>query len=195
LKTIKRRLKTDEVTKVLFRDKTRGWHNYFINISTTAGSTIRRSEQDLFYRAYFDNVLLSKSCMDCLLRQKNSLADIRLGDFWGIDYQKREDGVTAILLLSDAGQEILNKLDTVNIMSKFETIDFLQNQSTHRYETMGIQKDAIDCLKTTNNLSRTIRLYRKKLPLKKRCHLYLKNVASCLPNKIYVYLRNNKNHI
>jgi coenzyme F420-reducing hydrogenase beta subunit len=189
LNTVKKRLKTDKVTKVVFRDKSKGWHNFIMSLSCSTGSMSCRSGRDLFYGAFFDNVLLSGSCMNCLLRQRYSLSDIRLGDFWGARYQNREDGVSGVMVFTQLGNQLLHYVQGIEILDKVSAQEYLHCQCIEEYKIKDQHKDAIKYLEQTKNLSQTIRLYRKKFTVRTKLLLSAKMIASYFPYSMYSKLK------
>ena len=188
LQEIKKNIGADKLTRVIFRDKCNGWHNYVMHIQGKEGEYKKSSEGDLFYKVFFDNILLCKSCFDCPVRQEFSKADIRLGDYWGKRFQGREDGVSAVLLLSEAGEKAVNACKSIDVIEKTTVQEAVEVQSVHEYKNMELQQDALTMLKE-NTLKDTIRQYRRKFTLRHRVKLRLKESTVILPVKVRMFLR------
>lgn len=189
LEYIKKIIEEREIREVFFRDKSIGWHNFVMHINGKMNTYEKSSEGDLFYKAFFDNVLLNKSCFQCNLRKNFSQADIRLGDYWGKKYQNREDGVSAVLLLSQNGEKFFHNLANVLVIEKTSVEDVLKYQSVHDYNTSSLFQDAIVDLRATRNLEGTIRKYRKNFSIQRRAKLLLKETTTIMPNCLRSLLR------
>ena len=56
---------------------------------------------------FLNNYFLRGPCFRCPFRALNSVADLRLGDFWGPLYAKDKLGVSLILVLSEKARQLL----------------------------------------------------------------------------------------
>ncbi len=169
---------------VVFRSKIRGWHNFTLALETDFGKYYQVAERDLFYQAFFDNILLNKPCFDCKLRSRYVSADIRLGDFWGKRYQKREDGVSACLILSDKGEHLFHRLMNegyIKSIAKESIEECMASQSHLDYSHWSVREYAFDCLKNGISLKQTLRKYRKMLPYSHRLRFWIKRWLSFVP--------------
>lgn len=69
------------------------------------------SKGDLFYRFFLGNTCLGKACYDkCKYKMAASAADMRIGDLWGKTYQNNQDGVSALLVFTKKGKQIISAL-------------------------------------------------------------------------------------
>lgn len=189
LESLNKKLGNVPLASVVFRDKTIGWHNFVMQLSGSIGYYKESSEGDLFYHAFFDNVLFSKSCFDCPVRKEYSKADIRLGDYWGKRYLDREDGVSIVLLLTPSGEKLLRDTSSVCVLDITSVEEALLGQSIHTYATLPLRDNAIHELQVTRNLKSTIQHYRRRFTMKIRVKLVLKEYTAHLPNGIRAKLR------
>lgn len=178
-----------DITSVIFRDKSIGWHNFVMAIKGKDFEYKKASEADLFYHTFFDNVLFAKSCFDCKLRKEKTKADIRLGDFWGKRYQEREDGISAVLICTLKGEHYFAELKNVQVIEETSVEEVLISQSIDTYKTSNLREKAFDELINTNDLEQTIKRYRKNFSIKKRMKLVLKKTTSYLPDGVRAFLR------
>lgn len=190
LQSLSQTLGTESLTEVNFRDKSVGWHNFVIKLKSDKGEHKEASEGDLFYHAFFDNVLFSKACFDCPVRKDVSKADIRLGDYWGKRYQNYEDGISAVLLCTENGKNFFDgiKGQTVYFESG-DALEVMTAQSVHSYPTEKYREKAFNDLKQGKNLKDTVKSYRKLFPAKKRIKLFVKEGTSKLPDFMRAELR------
>ena len=187
---LKSHLGTNRLTEVTFRDKSIGWHNFVIRVQSNKGVYKEASEGDLFYHAFFDNVLFSAACFDCPVRKEVSKADLRLGDYWGKRYQTHEDGVSAILLCTKQGKLFFEQIkDKLTFFEAGSVDEVLKSQSTQVYSTEKYRKSAFGDLEKGKTLQETIKSYRKCFPVKKRMKLFIKESTAKLPDDVRAMIR------
>lgn len=192
-KYLKDRYNIENFDKINFRDKTKSWHRYYINIAKE-GKIIyeKNNDNDLFYKAFFDNILLNTSCQNCEFRKNYSRADIRLGDYWGKRYSNREDGVSAILVLSSNGQVLVNNIineNKIEIIDETSTEECINVQSRNDYGHQALRKESFEELKEGKTLEKVIKGYRKKMPIKLKIKYLGKKFCAILPNGTRDFLK------
>lgn len=189
LDSIQKKLGKEKITQINFRNKADGWHNFVMDIRTENGKFTQASEGCDFYKAFFDNVLLAEACFDCEVRCAFSGADIRLGDFWGKRYRKEEDGVSAVLLLSQRGRALFNDVKSIKVVEQVDLSECLLGQSVKKYTTKNLRPAAMQTLITTSRLNSVIAGYRKGFPIKKRIKLVIKESTIILPGPFRMVLK------
>ena len=96
---------------VSFRDKTFGWKNYSIKIDFNNSNKITPQKKDLFMKTFLSDIGLRESCYNCPFQQIPRIGDITLGDFWGVPKElKNKNGTSAIIVNSEKGRELIEKL-------------------------------------------------------------------------------------
>lgn len=189
IEEIKQKYRLSNIEKIDFRNKKLGWHNYCIKICGEKRTIYQNSEKSLFYKAFFDTILYNKCCFDCQMRMKYSFADVRLGDFWGKRYINDINGVSAVVIFSEKGKELIEMLNSV----KFERClieECLANQSTQIYSNIKLRDEYLEKLSQNKDLKRTIKEYRKKMPIKNRINYFLKEIVCIFPLKLRMMLKN-----
>lgn len=118
-----------KVTYVSWRNKFTGWHDSWamaidgvlhgdpVNWEDSYNMLIRGkksyinsrlSKGDIFYKMFLSNSCLNKPCYEkCRFKYNKSSADIRIGDMWGKEFHKNEDGVNGIVAFSEKGKNVL----------------------------------------------------------------------------------------
>lgn len=182
LNFLKEKENVQNIEKVVFRSKHISWHDFCIEIQHENGSYYRASEGSSFYKAFFDNILLNKSCFDCKCRKEYSTADIRLGDYWGKRYIENNDGISAVLILTETGKEIISNLD-IKIIEETSVKECLKKQSTYDYKGIDIREKAFEKLKVMS-LDDTIKNYRKLKGKKAQIKTYLKELTIIMPDSM-----------
>lgn len=192
LEWLKEKKKVDKIDKVVFRSKHIGWHDFCMEIHSNTKKYYKCSEGDAFYKAFFDNILLNKSCFKCDVRMKRSYADLRLGDYWGKRYKNRQDGVSAVLSLTEKGKDIIQKIENSNLIKILEETtvqECMEAQSGKEYDNIQIRESAFKKLKETGNLEKTIKYYRKLMPIKWKIKKGIKESTVILPDQMRAELR------
>lgn len=93
------------------------WHDsYNVLLIGENGSIVSpRSGGDLFTKFFLGNYCLNECCYQCKYKRLSSVADIRLGDFWGSRYNSNQDGVNSIIAFTKRGCSLLNALKEVSL--------------------------------------------------------------------------------
>lgn len=112
--------KAKTITSINFRDKFTGWQKYSCAIEYTDGNRrcvkSTRFDENEYMKAFLSNVSLRKSCYYCPTKAGKSMADITIGDFWGIGsrYPAFDDdkGVSLAVFYSD---KVLPQCDMMEV--------------------------------------------------------------------------------
>lgn len=101
--------------KCSFRNKDAGWGNYSLAYKFENGiETLIPHAQDDFMRLFLQRICQNESCVDCRYRKLPRIADITLGDFWGIsNYHCEMDdnkGTSVVLLNTTHGVDLFNSV-------------------------------------------------------------------------------------
>ena len=136
-----------KVSNILFRDKSRGWDKMRITINFDNGKVYSNiASYDDFYFGFFRGLYYRKSCYNCPFAKEERVADISLGDFWGIEYTKTKidytNGVSLILVNTEKGLKLIDALDDSILKEKYNLLEAkkfnhnLKGQShmNHRYK-------------------------------------------------------------
>lgn len=106
-----------KIVSVNFRDKTKGWQNYYITYVFDNGRRLRkRRTEDLYLTGYINNLFVRDNCTDCRFKGPYSKADIILGDMWGIESMQPTydvaDGVSMICINSATGNDVFKRIES-----------------------------------------------------------------------------------
>lgn len=78
---------------------------------------------------FVDNYILRESCYDCPSKGKNNVADIILGDYWGIYHVHPEffdkKGTSAVIINSEKGSKLFKKVKNKFLLqeTKYKSIE------------------------------------------------------------------------
>ena len=115
------------IQAISFRNKTSGWQNYSTSIKFSDGSEKSTlAKNNLYIRAFLSNICTRKSCFSCKYSRIPRIADISLGDFWGVKYIHQElnddKGVSLVSVNNEHGKALWNSsiasLDTKQTLLK-----------------------------------------------------------------------------
>ena len=98
-----------------FRDKSTGWKSYSISQMFDNGKKISEPYgQSNYMRLFLSRICQNQSCSDCKYRKIPRIADITLGDFWGVaNYHPEMDddkGTSVVLLNTIHGEELFENV-------------------------------------------------------------------------------------
>lgn len=103
--------KDSQVTDFKFRTKDNIWTQSSIKYKIGDETVIKKFIDDPFMMLYLKNYTLRESCYDCKYKGDNNVADIILGDFWGIEITDPDmldqKGVSAIIINSKKGEKFI----------------------------------------------------------------------------------------
>lgn len=117
------RQEQSEVVENVFRDKTDGWKRYSLLHKLANGSQkLVPHGESKYMRLFLSRICQNSSCADCRYRKLPRIADITLGDYWGITSvhpEMDDDKGTSVVLLNTAhGETLFN-----SISDKLKTCD------------------------------------------------------------------------
>ena len=101
------------------------WHNSYETLIKGKKGFLnsRLSQGDMFYRLFLSDACLGKACYEkCKYKDKNSAADIRIGDLWGTTYAKEEKGVSGVVVFTEQGKKVLDQCNAQIIEHTFEVV-------------------------------------------------------------------------
>lgn len=174
--------------EVVFRSKKGGWHNFYMEISDLNKKFSADVRTNPFYKLFFSDLILNDSCYSCKVKSA-TFADIRIGDFWGSDYDLTEKGVSIVLPLSDLGKEWV---DLLKVKGKLIDINHLRGKiikSQSAFTDTPLKKEKRDTLLSIlqkQNLSAVLFYYDKGQEYKKKIAVKIKSI---LPLFLMKYMR------
>ena len=194
---IRKKLKADRFDSLRFRYKKDGWHSYCIRADANGRTFYGTRERELFWQVYFENVLLGDACMTCRLRKEVSLADLRIGDYWGRRYQSRSDGVSAAFALTDAGRAAIEELirsGAVLALDPGTPEEMLRAQNMAGYADAAAHREAMELIKSGAPVEKAVRAYRRREPAKRRLKRVLLRASGMLPGGLRAKLKKTRGY-
>ncbi|MBE7064479.1 MAG: 4Fe-4S dicluster domain-containing protein [Ruminococcaceae bacterium] len=112
------------VTHVNFRDKSNGWQTFSMRIDSQNKSYCNIFPSDNYMYLFLNNLILRPSCYDCSNKDFNRLADISIGDFWGINNYHPElndnTGISALIAYTEKGKKLFEVIKNSAVYEKTE---------------------------------------------------------------------------
>lgn len=128
--------KIGKVSSASWRNKEHGWHDSWVMTLQGDKPETRhvssRSQGDAFYLLFLGNQCLGKACYaHCKYKGVSSAADIRIGDLWGQAYQDNKEGVSALIGLTERGQQVIESTEHIELRRHdIETV--IEGQMKHQ---------------------------------------------------------------
>lgn len=112
---------------VIFRDKSTGWGGYSLLHRFVGGNSLLvHHARSKYMRLFLSRVCQNLSCGNCRYRKLPRIADITLGDYWGISNYHPEmndnKGTSVVLLNTDHGKALFDSVadSVIQCESKLE---------------------------------------------------------------------------
>lgn len=111
-----------------FRDKEHHGHGVNITYASPKGKVHQSYIRNPYFFAYHSKVFHRSACYQCQYRYENRIADITMGDYWGVEKfhptMKIRAGVSAVLVNSEQGAALLQTVqnEVQLVETKIESI-------------------------------------------------------------------------
>ena len=114
-------------TKIEYHRKDNGWINPTIKLETNYKKEIISYQDSDIMTLYLNNYNLRKSCYNCQFKGSKNVADIIMGDYWGVmKYHEKiydDNGVSAIIIRNKKAHDLIKELNILS-MVKYEETDY-----------------------------------------------------------------------
>jgi hypothetical protein len=165
-------IKENKVKNITFRAKENGWRNATPVIELENGS---KFEEDTFAKAFSRTLISRPSCSECKFTEPYKVADITIGDFWGVEkltnIKDIENGISLVYANTKKGLDKMNKLKGVTKYDLDENLNYLlynhhapvkEHRNREKFFNKLDKTEDIDIIKLINNMSKE-RLLRRVL--------------------------------
>jgi len=103
-----------KVKSISFKDKSSGWKIYNQRLTFSNKEKLIPAMQTSFMKGFLQNLYLRPSCHSCPFSGIPRVADITLGDYWGVSksYPELDDdkGTSLILINSSKGEQLFSQI-------------------------------------------------------------------------------------
>ena len=194
IQDIKKRNKISTFDLIKFRSKTHSWHEFCFDFKKDNKQFSSNKYNNPFYELFFGMDIMNEACYNCIARSSIIKTDIRLGDFWGWQYDLDKEGVSAVVINSERGKELFNKVSDKFITKEFSFEEVIEAQSYGKEHKYDKQRR----LRTLKNLRSNLSMidiqkeYRKMLPVSSSIKRVLKNLSKRFLGDFYIKLRQSK---
>jgi len=117
------------ITNINFRTKDKGWGsflNFYLKVESKNRSVLTYAPLDPYYAIFLANLSLRPACYNCKFASTNRVADLSLGDFWGVQKEHPElfdgRGVSLILANTQKGKDTLLQLQAKLTLKPLESL-------------------------------------------------------------------------
>lgn len=111
---IAQRNKDQSISRIFFKDKRIGWHQWQMLICDARGEHLCQGTDNPFFRLYLDHLTTRPSCFNCPVRQCTHVSDFTMADCWGIDkIEPNFDdnrGCTTLILQSSKADSVFESI-------------------------------------------------------------------------------------
>lgn len=146
------------ISKIKFRDKSSGWRRLLFSAFDNNGECFYSADEDHdpYMRVYKSGIFDYQACKECPFRTA-SVADIRIGDYWGPWFENDDEGVSEVLALTKKGKTCINKIRSICDVSLSE------RPLDEYFEGQGIARDkhneySLDRFEKVNNFDKIDKL-------------------------------------
>ena len=122
-----RKIGSGKNPKVSFRYKKYGWREIYLFVGTANRGAVSHQEDDLFFRFFENGHCYMPSCYECPFRNY-SVADIRIGDYWGDRFKYDRYGVSMLVSFTERGNNAVKKLKTTGVLQEQDITEYMQCQ-------------------------------------------------------------------
>lgn len=110
---------SDSVETFEFRDKKKGWKDFYIKYGINKKSRHIHCRVSSFYEYFLQGETYRENCYSCKYASEMRYSDITIGDYWGIEHEHPElfrdkkwkdrvyDGISCVLANTEKGMELI----------------------------------------------------------------------------------------
>ncbi|MBR4287209.1 MAG: polysaccharide pyruvyl transferase family protein [Clostridia bacterium] len=191
LQYVKEKKHTNDFSKIIFRSKTHGWHEYCFDFFTTGKSFSSSKYNDPFHEMFFGLDAMNKACYDCVARSTVEKTDIRIGDFWGKRHDMNTKGVSAVVIASEKGKKLFDSVKDSFDIEKADFNEIISEQSYKKIHKVNFKRreETLSLLSGEKKLTEIVRERRKKLSFFENLKRKIKSTLKYLPEGIYLKIK------
>lgn len=124
------------ISNVNFKSKSRGWHNFSLDITTNKQQFSNDGKNTLFFSGYFKGLYSRPCCSECIFKNnKNRISDITLSDSWGCDRFAPElddnKGLSNVIIHSNKGDKAFLSIKNNICYKKIKFSDVIEGNKNY----------------------------------------------------------------
>lgn len=194
---IQKKYKTDNIVSINFRDKSKGWHSFSMQLLANGKVYSKTLNKDLFLKIFLSNLCLNEPCFKCPLRFNRLYSDIRLGDFWGKKFGKNTEGVSIVLTNNIVGDNLFKNLKEKIYLEDCDYDELYKSQYVKELNRPKEHDGFIDDLKKDETMSNIYFKYLFLTDIKnvifRTLNIPKRVMLKLLPKKIKSFLKSSLN--
>ncbi len=147
----KAQFQCENICKISFRDKGKGWTRFNLVIDFKSGNQyVVPFDNDIYFKGFLANLYLRPSCYSCKCKNGRSGSDITIADYWNIDAVLPEfndnKGVSLVLINSKKGEDLYSNINGIKFeeteyeISKGKNGGFAENIPVHPHRKSFFKK-------------------------------------------------------
>ena len=191
-KSIKSKMKVKRFSEIEFRSKAKGWHRYCFKFMTEDGRQwVSPIAGDKFHSLFFSDAIFNPPCNDCKLRSTGGYTDIRLGDFWGRQYDANREGVSFVSIYTKTGLQVFEETNNIFLLKEVVFSDAIKKQSYGKEHKVNIDSRnmLLDSLRDDASINDTVSKYKSTLSFKESFKITIIDLFKRMPYGLTVFLR------
>ena len=197
---------SNDISEFNFRDKNRGWEDYFIRFNTKSSRKCKdiHCRISSFYEYFLKSYVCRENCYSCKFASLDRPADLTIGDYWGIAkqhpelfkedkwFERKYTGISCLLVNTEKGEQAIEackeQLELVpSTVDKIAAGNGQLRQPTHRSE----KREYIFELYRSKGYAAVENDFQKSLTLSYR----IKDSLKCMiPLKIKMKIKRVRHH-
>lgn len=191
LEYVKDKKNADDFTKINFRSKTHGWHEYCFDFFSKGKKFSSSKYNDPFYEMFFGLDTMNEACYDCIARSTLEKTDIRIGDFWGKRFNMDTKGVSAVVVASKKGKSIFDSVKPAFDIEKADFNEIIGEQSYKKIHKVNFKRreETLSQLTGEEKLVKIVKKRRQKLSLLENLKRIIKSTLKHLPESVYLKIK------
>lgn len=117
-----------KIKRIKFRDKKYGWHkSSFLCDFENGKEYCQPITLDPYMKGFLKGITINEGCYSCKTKKFSSFSDLTLGDYWGAEILEKSiddnKGISAVIVHSKKGRELLMNIKKENLFIKSTSID------------------------------------------------------------------------
>ncbi len=181
----------EDFSKINFRSKTYGWHEYCFDFYGNKKSFSSSKYNDPFHEMFFGLDTMNAACYDCVARSTVEKTDIRIGDFWGNRFNMNTKGVSAVVISSEKGKEFFEKVKPAFEIESADFEEIIREQSYKKIHKVNFKRreEILSALQGEKSLIKIVKERRKKLSFFENLKRIVKGTLKLLPESMYLKIK------
>ena len=140
---------------------------------------------------FFGLDAMNEACYNCVARSTVEKTDIRIGDFWGKRFDTDTKGVSAVVIASEKGKTIFEKIKPYFDSQSADFNEIINEQSYKKIHKVNFNRrqETLSQLSGDEGLIKIVKERRKKLSFFENLKRKIKSTLKHLPESVYLKIK------